>query len=76
MCLKVRKPKRNLGAVWRAMQNCQTHFCGLVPIEDEMDGAKLATSQCVYVDLCGKKEKKQAIFKEGGFPGGIPHPLG
>ncbi len=37
----------HLDCMWRAMQNCQTYFCGLPPMEAEMDGAKLGTSQWV-----------------------------
>ncbi len=54
-CLHAKKPKRNLDWLCRPTQNCQTYFCGLVPIEAEMDGAKLDTSQWVYVEFCWGK---------------------
>ena len=47
-----RQAKRNLGARWRAIHACQMYFWGMKePIAAEIEGAKLSTSQWVYVEF-------------------------
>ena len=58
-----RAVNKNLGAVCKAMQACQTYFCGAkFPIAADMEGAKLSTSQSVLVVFC--KKTKNENFKE------------